>query len=105
MDNEWLVPANTKKSTLVLGFLRPLPDCLILGTGLGITVVMFLLLDIDKIFFSILSIIPLFIVLLLVLPIPNYHNTLELIKSIMNFYFNRRNYVWKGWCNRDEFKD
>ena len=42
--NGSLVPANTKKSLLVFGMFRPLPDLLILSGGVGLTVVLLLLL-------------------------------------------------------------
>ena len=35
-----LVPANTKRSTLILGMFRPMPDLAILVTGTIITVIM-----------------------------------------------------------------
>ena len=37
----------------------------------------------------------------LVMPVPNYHNVLQLITNIITFLFNRRRYYWKGWCIRD----
>ena len=36
-----LVPANTKRSTLILGMFRPVPDLVILVSGTIITVLMF----------------------------------------------------------------
>lgn len=41
--NGSLVPANTKKSLLVFGMFRPLPDLLILSGGVGLTVVLLLI--------------------------------------------------------------
>ena len=38
-------------------------------------------------------------------PIPNYHNVRTALKSIYLFYSNRRRYIWKGWCVKDEFKE
>ena len=41
--NGSLVPANTKKSLLVFGMFRPLPDLLILGGGVGLTIFLLLI--------------------------------------------------------------
>ena len=51
----------------------------------------------------ILSCLPVGITGLLVVPIPNYHNVLCAIQSILRFYKERRNYIWRGWCFYGEF--
>lgn len=103
--NGSLVPANTKKSLLVFGMFRPLPDLLILGSGIGITVILLLIFGDASTWFLLLSCIPMLIGLVLVLPIPNYHNTLCVIESILGFYNGRRKFIWRGWCMKDEHKD
>lgn len=103
-ENGYLVPANTKKSMLILGILRPL-DLGILVIGIVISVIMLLIFNSAGTLLMILACIPMVIGLILVLPIPNYHNTLVALQSIIRFYNERRNYVWKGWCLYDEFKD
>ena len=100
--NSSLVPANTKKSTLILGMFRLVPDVVIVTTGTVMTVVLLAFLSDDGVTALILSLIPMFIGVLLVLPIPQYHNTLCAIQSILGFYQGRRKYVWRGWCNRRE---
>jgi len=103
--NGYLVPANTKKSTLIFGMLRPI-DAMILGIGITISVILLIILGSNtNILLIILACLPMLISLVLILPIPHYHNTLVGIQSILNFYNGRRNYVWKGWCVYDEFKD
>ena len=103
-ENGYLVPANTKKSMLILGMLRPL-DLGILVTGIIISVIMLLIFNTDGTLLMIIACIPMVIGLILVLPIPNYHNTLVALQSIIKFYNERRNYIWKGWCVYNEFKD
>lgn len=103
-DYGYLVPANTKKSMLILGMLRPV-DAGILGGGIAISVGLLLAFSNAGTLLMLISCIPMVIGLLLVLPIPNYHNTLVALQSIMKFYNERRNYIWKGWCVYDEFKD
>jgi len=102
--NGYLVPANTKKSLLIFGILRPI-DAIILAIGISITVILLLLAQDASVLVLVLVCIPMLVSLGLVLPIPNYHNTLVAIQSIMRFYNERRNYIWKGWCVYDEFKD
>lgn len=99
----YMIPANTKKSTLILGFMRPI-DLIIMVVGLVVTV--FLLLIFQKannIFATIGICTPAIICGLLILPIPNYHNTLVAIQSILRYLQERRNYIWKGWCIYDEY--
>ena len=104
MYNEYLIPANTKKSILIFGILRPI-DAIILGTGIMISVMLLLIFSNAGTLLLVLSCIPMSIGLILVLPIPNYHNTLVAIQSILRYYNERRNYIWKGWCVYDEYKD
>lgn len=103
-ENGYLVPANTKKSMLILGMLRPL-DLGILVIGIVISVIMLLIFNSSGTLLMIISCIPMVVGLILVLPIPNYHNTLVALQSVIRFYNERRNYIWKGWCLYDEFKD
>lgn len=102
--NGYLVPANTKKSLLIMGMLRPI-DMLILGIGILISVILLMILGNSGTVLLLLACIPMLISLILVLPIPHYHNTLVAIQSILRFYNERRNYIWKGWCVYNEFKD
>lgn len=103
--NESLVPANTKKSLLVLGFLRPMPDLLILSIGVITSVLLLAVFGGSNTWLLLMFCLPMLVCGLLVMPIPNYHNTLCAIQSILGFYNKRKNYVWKGWCIKDEFKD
>ena len=100
----YLVPANTKKSLLIFGMLRPV-DAFILGGGVAVSVLALLIFNTDNTWLLLLECVPMLVCLILVLPIPHYHNTLVGIQSIIKFYNERRNYIWKGWCVYDEFKD
>ena len=102
--NGTLVPANTKKSMLIMGMLRPV-DAIILGTGIGISVILLILFSNGGTIITLVACIPMLISLILVMPIPNYHNTLVALQSIYRFYNERRNYIWKGWCIYDEYKN
>lgn len=102
--NGSLVPANTKKSMLIMSMLRPL-DAMILGVGISISVILLLIFSNAGTVMTIISCIPMIVALILVMPIPNYHNTLVAIQSILRFYQERRKYIWKGWCIYDEYKN
>ena len=102
--NGTLVPANTKKSMLILSMLRPI-DAMILGIGISISVILLILFSNGGTLITLVSCIPMAISLILVMPISNYHNTLVALQSIYRFYNERRNYIWKGWCIYDEYKN
>ncbi len=100
--NGFLVPANTKKAQLIMGFLRGI-DAIILGTGIGVSVILLIIIGGNVgIWLTLGACMPGIICGLLVLPIPNYHNTLVALQSIYRFYSERRNFIWKGWCIYDE---
>lgn len=102
--NEYLIPANSKKSQLILGFLTPI-DLGIFLVGLTITLIMLMIFKNPSIGMMIIMLLPLLLATFLVLPVPNYHNILQLITNVLNFFTKRRNYYWKGWCiTEDETK-
>ena len=100
----FLVPANTKKSMLIMGFMRPI-DLIIGIVGLVSTILILLILGDTNTWSTLLACLPAIVAGLLILPIPNYHNTLVALQSIFRYYNERRNYIWRGWCIYDEFKD
>lgn len=100
--NGFLVPANAKKGTLILNLFRPF-DLILFGTGVLISLIMLALVPTNNTLLVILSCLPACITGFLVIPIPNYHNVLVAIQSIINFYSERRKYVWKGWCFYEQF--
>lgn len=100
--NQYLIPANSKRGKLFLGFFRPV-DLVILVIGVSITLLSLLLVQqiSSKTWLALVGLIPSFIAILLVLPLPHHHNVLILLTEIYNYYFvNRQQYVWKGWCSR-----
>ena len=103
--NGSMVPANAKKALLIMGFLRPMPDLLIIGVGMAVSLFALAASSSAPTWLLLVECIPMFVGAILVAPIPNYHNTLCAIQSIIRFYKERRNYIWRGWCVYDEFKD
>ena len=50
----------------------------------------------------IIAIIPVLIAAGLVMPVRNYHNVMQLLNNMLDFYTNTRKYYWKGWCVKDD---
>ena len=104
MNNMYLIPANSKKSMMIFGMFYPF-DLILLGTGVGISLILLLSLPLDSLLLSMIAIGPGIVTGLLVFPIPNYHNTLTVLIEIWEFITTRQRYVWKGWCVLDELEN
>ncbi len=102
MNNNFIIPANTKKSQLILGFFTP-SDLIIFGTGVSLTIILLIFMQDASFWELVLILLPALITGFLVMPVPYYHNVLQLLSNIINFYKERRNYYWKGWCVIDEY--
>lgn len=99
MNNQFLIPANTKRGQLIFSIFRPI-DLAILLTGVSVTFILLIILsniDADS-WIKILAVFPGLICVGLVVPIANYHNVLVCIGEVINYYSNNRNYKWRGWC-------
>ena len=99
----YLIPANAKKSMLIFGLFTKF-DLILLSVGTVISVLLLMIFSPSTLLLAIICLLPMLISAFLVIPIPNYHNVLVLIREIIDFFYNRRNYKWKGWCYKDEFK-
>lgn len=97
MNNSYLIPANSKKSMLKFGLFNT-ADLIIFGVGVGISLLLMMILSVDKFWMAILAITPGLICSFLVIPIPNYHNIRTVIGNAWEFYTTRQKYIWKGWC-------
>lgn len=99
--NGYLIPANSKKALLIFG-LFSIFDLILFSIGLGITVLLLFAIDPSSLLSAIIDLAPALTCAFLVMPIPNYHNTLTLIKSVNEFYMSRQKFVWKGWCLNEQ---
>jgi len=99
--NQYLVPANSKKSRLIFGFFT-WPDLIVCGVGGSLTIILLIILKDPKTWELLLAIIPMLTSALLVFPVAHYHNVFQLIRNIFNFFLGRRKYYWKGWCVKDD---
>ena len=95
--NNYLIPANSKKSQLILGFFRGI-DLILFGSGVGITLILLLTIQSANLGVMLLILAPALITGFLVMPVPNYHNVLQFIVNLYTYFSERRRYYWKGWC-------
>jgi hypothetical protein len=93
----YLIPANTKRGKLILGIFRPF-DLWLFGGGVLVTVILLAFLPLQSTGVTILVLSPALICAFLVMPVPYYHNMLNVIKEAYEFFTNRQTYRWKGWC-------
>ena len=101
MRNQYLVPANSKKSQLIFGFFT-WPDLILCLIGAAITIALLIILKNPTTVELIIAIIPVLIAAGLVMPVRNYHNVMQLLNNMLDFYNNTRKYYWKGWCVKDD---
>ena len=102
--NGYLVPANAKRGTLIFNIFRPI-DLIMFSVGAGLSLLLLMMVESSNTILILLSCLPVGITGLLVVPIPNYHNVLCAIQSVLRFYRERRNYIWRGWCYTYEQSD
>lgn len=103
--NQYLIPANSKRSMLILGLFTPI-DLIIIGVGGGITALLMMIVDAQNLKDVLTILTPLLISATMVLPVPNHRNIWNLTANIYNYFSKRRTYYWKGWCftNEEETK-
>jgi len=93
----YLIPANSKKSALILGLFNPL-DLIIFGVGAGVSLLLIIIFPLDKFIITAIFLIPGLVAGFLVVPVPNYHNVLQLLRNIYGFFITKRRvYKWRGW--------
>ena len=100
MNNGYIIPANSKKSMLILGLFTGV-DLIIFSVGCIITLCLLFIVKNADVGQMILIISPALISAFLVAPVSNYHNILQLLTNIITFLINRKSYYWRGWCVRD----
>ena len=100
MNGNYLIPANSKKSMLILGFFNMI-DLIVFGVGVFATLMMLLIIKSNEILVMALVLSPALISAFLVMPVPHYHNILTLLNNIFTYFSKPRKYYWKGWCYQD----
>ena len=96
-NNNYLIPANSKKSMLYLNLFNK-TDLIIFGSGILATLILIMLnLSTTSMKEVILILAPVLVCSFLVIPLPNVHNVRTFIKNVYLYFTNRRTYYWKGW--------
>lgn len=105
MENQFLIPANSKKGQLIFNLFFPI-DLVIFVTGVLLTFILLMIFSTMEVetWVSILAIVPAGFAVILVFPFPNYHNIRVAIGEVINYYTGIRNYKWRGWCSSYEYK-
>lgn len=96
MNGNYLIPANSKKSGMILGLFTPI-DLIIFGSGVGLTLILLLAIQASSFSTIIIILLPALISGFLVFPVPNYHNVLQLIINFVTYIIRPKEYIWKGW--------
>lgn len=102
--NQYLIPANSKKSSLILGLFR-VTDLFVAVGGAIISLILMLAISGDELYILVIKLLPLSLSLLLVVPIPNYHNVLVFIQEMLLYMLGQKEYIWKGWCAVKDYGD
>ena len=102
--NNYLIPANSKKSQLILGFFTPV-DLILFGSGCGLTLLLLMLVRNASAVQMIIILLPALVTGFLVTPVLYYHNVLQFIINVVSFIFNPRRYYWRGWCVKYDSED
>jgi hypothetical protein len=103
MYGEYLIPANTKRGQLILGWFRPF-DLILFGCGIVVSLILLAFCPLTNTFLTVLILSPAFITGFLVMQVPYYHNMLNIVVELYEFLTNRQTYRWRGWCYRDVTK-
>lgn len=101
--NLYIIPANSKSGKLIFSLFTPF-DLILVSSGLGVTILSFLIFSPGTLQGLIITLLPALICVALVIPIPHYHNTYTVAKEMIEFFYKRRNYKWEGWRVSDEYK-
>ena len=99
MNEDYLIPANSKRSRLIFG-LFTIFDLIMFGFGLAITLFLLTVVPLSSTFITIVVLAPALVTGFLVMPVPNYHNVLTFLQEVFHFYTERRQFEWEGWCIR-----
>ena len=99
-NNNFLIPANSKKSQLILGIFNTV-DLIVFLSGVAISVVLLLTIKSNSLVVMLVLALPALLAAFLIAPLPNYHNVMTFIGNIYKYYSGRKKYYWRGWCVRN----
>ena len=103
MVDLFIIPANSKNGKLIFSLFTKF-DLILVCSGFAASILSILIFTPSSLQGIVLCALPALICAALVIPIPYYHNVFVVIKELIEFFYQRRNYKWEGWCSKDEFK-
>lgn len=95
--NGYLIPANSKKSTLIFSVFTVF-DLILFACGITTTLLMLVIFELENIWITAMVLAPACITGFLVMPVANYHNIFTILQNAIIFFTNNQRYIWKGWC-------
>ena len=104
MNESYIIPANSKKSMMILGLFTPV-DLIIFSLGCLVTIMLLFVFRNAAFGQMLLILAPALVSTFLVAPVPNYHNVLQLLTNVVTFFLKQRKYKWRGWCMYDGKED
>ena len=97
MNNNYLIPANSKRSMLIFGLFETI-DLIIFAIGAGITFFLLFIIEPETIKSLLIILTPVLITTAMVLPVPNHRNLWNFTANVYGFLTTRKTYRWTGWC-------
>ena len=97
MDNNFLIPANSKRSMLIFGIFRRI-DLIIFASGGLLTFLLIFINSPVTLMDVFIDLLPFLIAGAMIVPIPNQMNLWSFTVNIYAFLTNQRDYRWRGWC-------
>ena len=97
MNNNFLIPANSKRSMLIFGIFRRI-DLIIFGTGGALTFLLIFINNPNTLTDVFIDLLPLLVTGIMIIPVPNQMNIWAFTVNVYAFLTNQRDYRWRGWC-------
>ena len=96
-NNNFLIPANSKRSMLIFGIFRRI-DLIIFGSGGILTFLLIFINNPQTLMDVFIDLLPFLITGIMIIPVPNQMNIWSFKVNIYAFLTNQRDYRWRGWC-------
>ena len=81
MNDQFLIPANSKRSMLIFSFFN-VTDLIIFGSGCLLTFILLMTINNNSVENGVIILLPALITGMLVMPVPNHHNVRTFIYNI-----------------------
>ena len=97
-QNVYIIPANSKKSQLILSYFTT-GDLVLFAIGASFSLISMLSVKGASFWVMVMLALPAIITGFLILPLPPYyHNIRTVIGNFNRYIFGIKKYYWRGWC-------